>query len=109
MEEKNMNPHASKLTVPVYFLAAIFIIWGISLRVTQTVKDESFANVFPVGYLFTLTFMVLALLEIWRSGNIAKSEKWMWTSGILLTSLIAGLVYVIIGRNKVLGLEEEEQ
>jgi hypothetical protein len=104
-----MNPFYSRLTVPVYFIAAIFIIWGFSLQVTQTVKDESFANVFPVGYLFTVIFIVFALMEIWRSNNIAKNEKWMWTSGIILLSLVVGLVYVIVGRNKVLGISEEEE
>ena len=103
-----MNPLASRLTVPVYFLAAIFIIWGFSLQITQTVKDESYANVFPVGYLFTVMFIILSLMEVWKSGNIHKNEKLMWTTGIILFSLVAGLVYVIVGRNKVMGITEEE-
>ena len=104
-----MNTKLSRITVPVYFLAAIFIIWGFSLKVTQTVKEESFANVFPVGYLFTVVFIVLSLREVWQSVNISKNEKWVWTSGIVLLSLVAGLVYVIVGRNKVLGITEEEE
>ena len=103
-----MNPKLSRLTVPVYFLSAIFIIWSISLQVTQTVKDEGLSNVIPIGFLFSIIFMVLSLAEIWRSVTITKNEKWMWTSGIVLFSLIAGLVYVIVGRNKILGITEEE-
>jgi hypothetical protein len=103
-----MKPFASRLTVPVYFVSAIFIIWGISLNFTQTLDQGSFKFIFPVGYFFTVIFMVLAIREVLGSGYISKNERWMWMIGLILLNLVAGMVYVIVGRTKVLGIQDED-
>lgn len=108
MKEK-MKTNLSHLTVPVYFVAAILMIWGISLEITEQVKQEGTANILFAGCACMILFIFLAVQELWRSDNITKKEKWIWSAGIVLLNLAAGLIYVIVGRNKVLGISEADE
>ena len=58
------------------------------------------------GLLAILVYMVVALYEVFRSTRIKKSEKIMWTLCIILLSPIAGLVYILSGRKRVIPISE---
>jgi hypothetical protein len=59
-----------------------------------------------LGGIATLTFMLTALNEIFGSTRIKKSEKIMWTIGIILLSYLAGFVYLLSGRKRIIPISE---
>ena len=50
-----------------------------------------------------IVFILLALLEIISSTHIKKSEKIMWSFGMVLMSGIVGVVYMLVGRRRING------
>ncbi|HSK13782.1 MAG TPA: hypothetical protein VK907_11245 [Phnomibacter sp.] len=96
-----MKPFSSRFTVPLYFVAAIFTIWGISLNFVEEIDPGDFGFVMPLVYLSTVIFIVLSVREVLGSPKISSNEKIMWTVGLILLSLIAGLVYSLMGRERV--------
>ena len=52
---------------------------------------------------FSIIFLINALSEIHRSSRLSGSEKIIWTIGLLMTSGIAGLVYVSSARKRTIG------
>ncbi|MCX6326519.1 MAG: hypothetical protein NT144_07705 [Bacteroidia bacterium] len=59
-----------------------------------------------LGGIATLTFILTALNEIFSSTRIKKSEKIMWTICILLLSYLAGFVYLLSGRKRIIPISE---
>jgi hypothetical protein len=58
------------------------------------------------GFVATLVYMVIALYEVFKSTRINKPEKIMWTICIILLSPIAGLVYMLSGRKRIIPISE---
>ena len=57
-----------------------------------------------VGMVTTGVFVVAALSEVWRSERIDKNEKIMWTIAFIFMGLLgtmAGIVYLLLGRKRV--------
>jgi peptidoglycan/LPS O-acetylase OafA/YrhL len=50
-----------------------------------------------------IVFILLALQEIISSTHINKSEKIMWAFGMLMMSGIVGVVYMLVGRKRIVG------
>ena len=64
-------------------------------------KDET--NLIPaVGILFYLIFIITSISEILSIPNVSKTEKNMWINGFIILTPIAGLVYILSGRNRIL-------
>lgn len=61
---------------------------------------------FITGIISSLTFIVLAIIEISRSVWIRKSEKVLWAIFIVLLSNLAGLIYFLSARRRILTGEE---
>jgi hypothetical protein len=57
---------------------------------------------FPVSYLFSVPFVVGSIVEINSSHKLYKNEKTSWTLGFVLTPLIAGILYFLSSRKKIL-------
>jgi hypothetical protein len=55
-----------------------------------------------IGLSSLAVFIITALYEVYNSKTINSSEKLMWTVGFLCLSSIAGLVYVLVGRKRVI-------
>ncbi|MEK8179467.1 hypothetical protein WMW71_03860 [Flavobacterium buctense] len=55
-----------------------------------------------IGLLSLAVFVITALYEVYNSKTINSSEKLMWTIGFLCLGSIAGLVYVLIRRKRVI-------
>ena len=45
---------------------------------------------------------ILALFEIWQSGKIERIEKIMWTIAFLFLGGLVGLLYVLVGRKRII-------
>jgi hypothetical protein len=58
------------------------------------------------GGIATLIFILTALNEIFGSTRIKKSEKIMWTICIILLSFLAGFVYLLSGRKRIIPVSE---
>jgi hypothetical protein len=102
-----MQPFSSKATVPLYFTAAVLLLWGFSFHIVETLGAESFNFVLPIAYFSALIFVVLSVREVLGSVTINKNERLFWVATLILFSMLAGLVYVISGRNKVLNIQTE--
>ncbi|MFC5269508.1 hypothetical protein [Adhaeribacter terreus] len=81
-----------------------FFFAGLLLTLTGalfTVQQFAGASVFIFsGIAFSVIFILQALSEINTSEKLSVSEKIMWSTGILMTSGLAGLLYVTSLRPK---------
>ncbi|WP_407427390.1 PLDc N-terminal domain-containing protein [Arcticibacter sp.] len=48
-----------------------------------------------------LSFMVMALMEIYKSKHVTQVEKIMWTTAFLFFHWLAGIIYFFMGRKRV--------
>ena len=55
-----------------------------------------------LGIIATLVFIWMALSEVYSSQRITKSEKIMWTICLILLFNLAGFVYLLAGRKRIL-------
>jgi hypothetical protein len=81
------------------FAAGFLItIIGAFLKLTHAQGAET---LLMIGGVSSLIFIVTALYEVNTSKRIESTEKVMWTIGLLLVSGIAGIVYILSGRRRV--------
>ncbi len=57
--------------------------------------------ILTLGLLSLLVFAVLAIIEITGSKKIEGTEKFMWIIGLLFLSVIAGFVYLVYARKRI--------
>ncbi len=55
-----------------------------------------------IGIISHYLVAILAMLEIWQSGKIERIEKIMWTVAFLFLGGLAGLLYVFVGRKRII-------
>lgn len=53
------------------------------------------------GIIAGVVFMITAIMEVSRSEKIDRSEKIMWIAGFLFLTTIAGLIYVLSARKRI--------
>ena len=54
-----------------------------------------------VGLLFHLIFLIAGIYEVSKSKKIEVSEKFMWTVGFIFFGSVAGLVYLLSARKRI--------
>jgi len=77
------------------YLGGLFL--GSYLKITNHSGDF----LLMAGLLFMVVFIVAAILEVQRSARITAHEKTFWTIGFILSSGLAGLVYMSLVRKRV--------
>jgi 4-hydroxybenzoate polyprenyltransferase len=60
-------------------------------------------QLFETGILLSLFFMLIAVYEISKSDSITRVEKTAWVGGLLFFGCVAGLVYLMAGRKRIVG------
>jgi hypothetical protein len=55
-----------------------------------------------VGIVISLVYVVLCLMEISNSKQVNGLEKLMWLVGFIFISQIAGIVYILSARNRII-------
>jgi hypothetical protein len=55
------------------------------------------------GMVSTVVFTVMALWEVLTKAPVRGFEKLMWIVGLLFMPLLAGLLYLLVGRKRLLG------
>jgi len=82
-----------------YFVGAALTIYG----AYQKIMHNENANILlQVGLFVSLTFVVLAILEIFNSKKINPFEKGLWLFGFLCFNTIAGFIYLTRARQRII-------
>jgi threonine/homoserine/homoserine lactone efflux protein len=55
-----------------------------------------------IGIISHYLVAILAMLEIWQSAKIERNEKIMWTIAFLFLGGLVGLLYVFVGRKRII-------
>lgn len=81
-----------------FFISDIGILFGAVLKIMHS----PFADLLlELSFAFYLVFAVLALYEVFQSNKIETVEKIMWTIGILFLGSIIGILYLLLGRKRI--------
>ena len=88
----------------LYIVSFVTTIIAAYFNSTQSSLTQTFLT---LGILASIAYIYVALNEIWKS-NIPRLHKINWTFGFLLINSIAGLVYLISGRKKVMNSIKNE-
>jgi len=92
MINKNLIPIFYVLSFIILFLGAIFKI------LHQPLGSE----IMGLALISSIIFIVLSLIEIFKSDRIDKTEKIMWLVGFIFLSTVAGFIYLISARKRIL-------
>ena len=76
------------------------ILIGAALKIMHVPTAELLLQ---ISISFYLLFAALALFEIYKSNRIETIEKIMWTIGLLFLGSIAGILYLVTGRKRIVG------
>jgi len=80
-------------------LSIVTVLTGLVLKILHISAGQI---LIPIGLFFTLVYAIIALYEIYKSDRITLDEKIMWTAGFIIVSSVAGLLYLIMGRPRIL-------
>ena len=80
-------------------LAYICVIIGLVGKILHFPQSEILLIIALVA---AVIYSGIALAEIWPSDQIETTEKWMWTTGFIFLSGIAGLLYVFYARKRII-------
>ncbi|HXH99115.1 MAG TPA: hypothetical protein VNI52_02515 [Sphingobacteriaceae bacterium] len=89
----------SSLFKPAFLLSLLVGIIGSFFKIMHL---PGLIGFIIIGVVLTLVYIVSGLYEVYGSGKISKNEKVMWTIGFILFSFITGLLYLFMGRPRIL-------
>ncbi len=82
-----------------FFLSIVTGITGLAAKIMHFPLGQI---LILLGLVFTMVYVIIALYEINKSDRITPDEKIMWTAGFILISTVTGLLYLIMGRPRIL-------
>lgn len=86
--------------VPIsFFLSMTSSTLGATLKIMHRPGGET---LLAISLLATLVFIISAIIEVRKSSRIDHGEKTMWTIAFLFLNGFAGIIYMIIGRRRVI-------
>lgn len=94
-----MKIHLGTVVKWSFIISLISSIAGGYLKITHVSGGEPFL---VVGVIGTMVFIVSAIYEVRTSKKINPTEKMMWTIAFLFFSGIAGLIYFLLGRKRII-------
>lgn len=81
-----------------FFIWFVCMIIGAALKIMHYSYGGFLLNVSIACYFI---FAALAIYEVLQSDRIEKTEKIMWTIGILFLGSIIGIIYLLFGRKRI--------
>lgn len=81
-----------------FFIWFVCMLIGAWLKIIHHSYGGFLLNVSIVCYLI---FACLVIYEVLQSHRIEKTEKIMWTIGILFLGSIVGIIYLLVGRKRI--------
>lgn len=90
----------NKNLIPVLYIFSVVILFiGALLKILH----QPFSiEMMGLAFLSAITYIILSLIEIFKSDRIDTSEKIMWLFGFIFLGTIAGFIYLVSGRKRVL-------
>ena len=82
-----------------FFLSTVTVITGLAAKIMHIPSGQI---LIPIGLFFTLVYAIIALYEIYKSDKVTLEEKIMWTVGFVVLCTVTGLLYLIMGRSRIL-------
>ena len=92
MNNKNLIPIFYVLSFIILFLCAIF----------KILHQPFGSEIMGLALISSIIYIVLSLLEIFKSERIDKTEKIMWLVGFIFLGTVAGFIYLISARKRIL-------
>ena len=89
----------SNLFTKAYLTSIVLIVFGTTLKFMHL--PGTMLLFFATG-IATAIYIVAALIEIYGASKLTTNEKIMWTICFLFGNFITGLVYLILGRPRIL-------
>ena len=83
----------------VFTLSIVLVTLGALFKIMHYPYSQT---LMIIGLLSMLVFWFLTLSEIISSTRIPGSEKFMWIIGLIFCGSIAGLVYLLSGRSRII-------
>lgn len=86
---------------------ALTLLWAIgnfTVLLGAFLKIQHFpaaGAILTIGMILALGFIVFALAEIYASKRIDRTDKMMWTMLLILSSGIAGILYLASSRKQI--------
>ena len=81
-----------------FCISLIGITAGTVLKIMHSTFAELLLQISISSYLL---FAVLTLYEVLQSNRIEKTEKIMWTIGILFLGSLVGIIYLVAGGKRI--------
>lgn len=92
MNNKNLIPVFYVITFIILILGTIF----------KILHQPLGAEILGLAFISSIIFIVLALIEIFKSDRINIIEKIMWLVGFIFLSTVAGFIYLVSARKRIL-------
>ena len=89
----------SNLFRPIFLLSILIGLVGAFFKILHLPGGHIFI---VITVILTAIYVILGLYEIYGSNRIAMHEKVMWTIGFIFLSTVTGLLYLFIGRPRIL-------
>ena len=84
---------------PALFMSLITGLIGAFLKILHLPMAQLFIT---LSLLATLVYIICGFYEIYGSDRIKATEKIMWTTGFIVLSIVTGLLYLFMGRPRIL-------
>jgi len=81
-----------------FIVGLLITLIGAYLKITHSEGAEA---LLIIGVIAWLSFIVTAIYEVRTSNRIDNTEKTMWTIAFIFFGGIAGLIYFLIGRRRI--------
>lgn len=94
-----MKTNTDKIVITSFIFSFILTIVGALFKIMHW---PGASMLLLIGLLSLALFIIMALYEVFNSKTINSSEKLMWTVGFLCLGSLAGLVYILTGRKRVI-------
>lgn len=88
-------------------LKSSFAIALISTIIGSLIKIVHWSNtdvLLLIGLVASFIFIVTAIIDVQRSRRIPSSEKTMWTIAFIFLGCIAGAVYLLFARKRIINV-----
>ncbi|MCZ4244820.1 hypothetical protein [Pedobacter punctiformis] len=91
------------MNVLKYFNSIFLLTYGtLAIAIVFKVFHLPFTEIInSISAFLILGFIILCLFEVNSSDKFTSSEKVMWTSGLIICSVITAIIYAVNGRKKI--------
>jgi len=85
------------VVVTSFIIGFCITLFGAYLKMTHAENADTWLT---AGFIVTLVFVATAIYEVRQSERVNNTEKMLWTLAFIFFSGIAGLVYLLFGRKR---------